>query len=118
MAVDIKKHIGRRVRLARDQAGLTQEKLAEKTGVTTATISNLERGTVLTSVTTLEQIASSLNVSLTFFVDGLGRPRKVSPERMRAEDQFEAVILGLSDAQLALATRLLKAVADYPATRK
>ena len=45
---------------ARAKTGLTQKQLAEKTGISQADISRLERGTGNPSVKTLQRIASAL----------------------------------------------------------
>ena len=45
---------------ARAKTGLTQKQLAEKTGISQADISRLERGTANPSVRTLQRIASAL----------------------------------------------------------
>ena len=55
--------IGKRIRLTREHAGLTQELLAEKIDVTTQYISDLERGVVGASVPTIIKICQVLNVS-------------------------------------------------------
>lgn len=44
MLAMIDKRIGKRMKQARERLGLTQEELAEKTGLTTNYISTLERG--------------------------------------------------------------------------
>lgn len=51
--------IGRRIEL-----GMTQEQLAERMGTTSSTISRIESGQHVTSVTTLERLAAALEVKL------------------------------------------------------
>jgi transcriptional regulator with XRE-family HTH domain len=58
--MDLKSHIGIRVRSARRRSGLTQERLAEVVAKTVETISNIERGHTLTGLGTLERIAKAL----------------------------------------------------------
>ena len=65
--------IGERVRQARNAAGYTQEKLAEKLDVTIQYVSDLERGVVGTSIPTLVRICESLSVSSDFLLMGLDR---------------------------------------------
>ena len=55
------KVIGKRIRIARIQADLTQEKLAELIGVSTPYMSNIERGTTKVSLTRLISIANALS---------------------------------------------------------
>lgn len=60
----LKTKIGKRVKDARIQAGLTQEQLAEKTGVSWSTVSSLERGLHMVSIERLLDISESLNSGL------------------------------------------------------
>ena len=48
------------LRIIREAAGMTQEQLAEKTGVIRQTISNIERGLSLPSIPTAKAIAEIL----------------------------------------------------------
>lgn len=48
----------------RIQLGMTQEQLAERMGTTSSTISRIESGQHVTSVTTLERLAAALEVKL------------------------------------------------------
>lgn len=57
--------MGYRIKELRDQARLTQEELAEKSGVSRAIISSLESGrTTSTTMKTLSKLARALNTSL------------------------------------------------------
>ncbi|WP_243336999.1 helix-turn-helix domain-containing protein [Anaeromyxobacter soli] len=60
----VEKRLGRRVAERRKAAGLTQAQLAERLGVTTETVSRLERGAVVPSLARLEAFASALGVDL------------------------------------------------------
>lgn len=55
--------IGERIRKARERSHITQEKLAEKVGVSSQYISDLERGVVGLSIPTLKSVCISLSVS-------------------------------------------------------
>lgn len=55
--------IGEQVRLAREQAGFTQEQLAERIDVSPQFISDLERGVVGVSIPTLKALCLTLRVS-------------------------------------------------------
>jgi len=63
-------NIGSHIRAARKRADLTQEELSEKIGVTPQYLSDLERGLVGTSVSTLIRICDGLNVSADFILFG------------------------------------------------
>lgn len=70
-ADDIKMYkIGSNIRNARKRADLTQEQLSESIGVTPQYLSDLERGLVGTSVSTLMKICTKLNISADFILFG------------------------------------------------
>lgn len=79
MATEIGKQIGMRIKEAREQRGLTQAQLADMLGKSVETISNFERGKVLTSLLTLDRIAELLDVPTKTFLDfgeGMDRPQR------------------------------------------
>ncbi|MBE5780897.1 MAG: helix-turn-helix transcriptional regulator [Clostridiales bacterium] len=60
---EINIQIGERVKLAREQAKLTQEQLAEYIEVSSQYISDLERGVVGISIATLKRLCMTLHIS-------------------------------------------------------
>ena len=64
------KAIGQRIRKRRRWVELTQEQLAETTGVSTSFIGHIERGTRVPSVETLWRICQALECSMDFVVAG------------------------------------------------
>ena len=58
--------IGKRVRSQRKLHGLTQEKLAEKAGISLAFVRHIERGTRKLSVPTLFALARALDCSIDY----------------------------------------------------
>lgn len=58
------KSIGKRIRIARVRAELTQEKLAELVDISPTHLSNIETGTTRVSITALVAIANALSVTL------------------------------------------------------
>ena len=56
--------IGKRIKIARIKADLTQEKLAEMSGVSPTHMSNVETGTTRVSLTTMVAIANALSVTM------------------------------------------------------
>lgn len=60
----MKKEIGYRVKMARVNASMTQEELAEKANVSTSFISRLETGKILPSIERLYMLANIMNVGL------------------------------------------------------
>lgn len=81
--------LGRRVKEAREQAGLTQEEFAELMGLSPSHISVIERGVKPTKLETFVRIANVLNVSadnlLQDLVDNsqLGAVNELASEIMR-----------------------------------
>jgi transcriptional regulator with XRE-family HTH domain len=69
MTQDLARAIARtKVREARTAAGLTQQTLASKAGVSLGTLMRIERGDD-TTLRTLSQIAAALNVSVAELID-------------------------------------------------
>lgn len=58
------KAIGKRIKIARIRADLTQERLAENVGVSATHMSNVETGTTRVSLTTIVTIANALSVTV------------------------------------------------------
>jgi transcriptional regulator with XRE-family HTH domain len=116
MTQDLKNYIGLRVKSSRAAAGLTQEQLAERVEKAVETISNLERGSVMTGIETLEQIAHEFGVPLSNFVEGFDRQRESSRERLELENKFQQFAVSLSDRDLASAIDLVEVIAKRGAT--
>lgn len=57
------KAIGKRIKIARIKADLTQEKLAELVDISPTHMSNIETGTTRVSLTTIVHIANALKVT-------------------------------------------------------
>ena len=58
------KSIGKRIKIARIKAELTQERLAEIVGVSPSHMSNIETGTTRVSLTAIVTIANALSVTV------------------------------------------------------
>ena len=61
--MDMRKLVGRNAARLRDAAGLTQEQLAERAGISQQYISDLERGKCNPTIVTLYELATALGVS-------------------------------------------------------
>ncbi|MFL6843924.1 MAG: helix-turn-helix transcriptional regulator [Allosphingosinicella sp.] len=61
--MDMRKLVGRNAARLRAEAGLTQEQLAERSGLTQQYISDLERGKCNPTIVTLYELATALGVS-------------------------------------------------------
>ena len=66
-AIDIRQLIGRNVRQLRAAAGLTQDGLSERTGLSAAYISEIERGQANRSAVVLAELAQALRVDIVTF---------------------------------------------------
>jgi transcriptional regulator with XRE-family HTH domain len=110
--MDLKSHIGLRVKSSRRRAGLTQEQLAERVGKAVETISNIERGHSITGLETLEQIALVLHTPIVYFFEGYMSERRVTRRRAEAQQRLLESADKLSDGQIAVAVRLLDALRD------
>lgn len=75
--------IGAAVRAARERAGLTQEELGRRVGLTRTSITNIERGRQQIQVHTLYALAEALEVA----VAGLLPPAEV-PDAAALEDRL------------------------------
>ena len=62
------KAVGSRIRALRKQQHLTQEKLAEKAGISFAFVGHTERGTRIPSFATICKLADALECSIDEFV--------------------------------------------------
>ena len=100
---------GRRLRERREKRDWTQEKLAEKSGVSAAMISHFETGTRGTaSADNLVKLASALGVSIDYL---LGR----ADEPELRDERVEATFRRLSDASgdtIEQAVRVVEALLD------
>lgn len=91
--------IGQRIQLSREQAGLTQEQLAEKLGLSTQFISTIERGIYGASLETIVKLCDVLDISSDWLL--LGRRSTASTQAIAAR------LSSLSEEQLVAADRLI-----------
>ena len=59
--------VGRRIREARKNAGLSQRELAHRSNISVNTLSLLERGQTSPTIATLQKLAGSLSVEISYF---------------------------------------------------
>jgi transcriptional regulator with XRE-family HTH domain len=64
---NLAKRIGSRLKQVRKQSGLTQNRLAQGTGLSSALLSRIENGLTVPSIPTLEVIARMLKVEIGYF---------------------------------------------------
>lgn len=61
--------VGRRIRECRKQHGLTLKQLANRTGLSVSLISQIELGKSAASMSTLQKLATALQVKMTYFFE-------------------------------------------------
>jgi transcriptional regulator with XRE-family HTH domain len=69
--------MGKKIRLRRVEQRLSQSDLGEKLGVSFQQVQKYEKGVNRVGATRLQQIATALDVSVTFFYDGDGKSKEV-----------------------------------------
>lgn len=62
--MDLLHAVGHAIRLAREQAGLTQEELSERAGLHAVSLSKIERGRMEARLLTLDALAQALSLSV------------------------------------------------------
>ena len=75
--------IARQIHKKRAEEGITQEALAERTGLAVSTISNIETRTKRPTLTSVYRIAQALNTTLESLVDGDPNPIPMDEEFIR-----------------------------------
>jgi transcriptional regulator with XRE-family HTH domain len=68
------KHVGARVRLRREELGITQETLGKECGITFQQIQKYEKAMNRIGSSRLQHIANFLKVPVAFFFEGLPKP--------------------------------------------
>ena len=69
--------VGHEIRRRRVEMGMSQTTLAEQVGVTFQQVQKYEKGVNRVGAARLQQIATALDVPVTFFYDGDGKAREV-----------------------------------------
>lgn len=108
--MDLKEHIGLRIRRARLIRGFTQEQLAECTEKTVETISNIERGQTLTGLETLERLGQCLDTPVRDFFEDVEDRDRVSVRRRELETQLGDLAKRLSDDDLTATLEMAQAL--------
>ncbi len=70
---DVDRHVGSRVRMRRLMIGMSQEKLGDLLGVTFQQVQKYEKGTNRISASRLQQISTSLGVTIDYLYGQAGR---------------------------------------------
>ena len=86
------KEIGARVRVYRQKAGLTQEKLAEMIDVSFQQIQKYESGMTKLNTDRIQKLADALGISIfAFFEPGTNAPYALTDDEIRLIESFRAL---------------------------
>lgn len=103
--------IGEKIKIARDNAGLTQEELGEKCGTTKQTIFKYETGVVTNiPIDRLEAIAEAVNVSAAWLLGWETKQPTETDGLTGVQKDLIDYAKALTEEQAALALRVLKSV--------
>ncbi|MBR6513641.1 MAG: helix-turn-helix transcriptional regulator [Clostridia bacterium] len=98
--------LGQRIRQARKDKNITQEKLGEICGLSTAHIGHIERGSRIPSLDTLFRISTELDVSVDWLLlDSVKNPKNIFTAISRELD-------GKNEAKVKTFLTTVKALAD------
>lgn len=78
--MDIRKLFGVNVREVRQARGLSQEELADEAGIHRTYVSQIERGVINASMTTIDKLAISLRVKPSMFFANWQPPKENSAD--------------------------------------
>jgi transcriptional regulator with XRE-family HTH domain len=100
--------VGARISKRRRSAGLSQAQLAERVSVSTETISRLESGAAMPSLTRLAAIARALDVDLPYLVR-----RDENDEQERALEHLRAVMSRRAASEIDLIAAVAGPILDF-----
>lgn len=106
MFFDDKFFIAKKIKIARKNAKLTQEELAEKIGITAKQLSRIEMATYIPSLPTFFNLVKELKIDLKSF--GLDDIENVNPK----QDEFIKLIRSLEDNELEYCYEIIKTVLE------
>jgi len=118
----VRTHIGRRLKLARDTAGISRRELAQRVGTTAERLTGYERGTHRLTARRLFEIASILDKPVSYFFEDLpeqaarpgapGVDAEVPAARLRETLELIAAFYRIPDAETRRdVIRLLRGIA-------
>ncbi|WP_342416105.1 helix-turn-helix transcriptional regulator [Paenibacillus sp. FSL R10-2782] len=106
----LRNSVGERIRTIRKAKGLTQQQLAELSGLDDSYIGSVERGERNFSIDTLEKVLTALNVSISELMFSKEHMTKDETIRQEAVDEFVALTSRLNEEQIGILRRVSKEV--------
>ena len=110
-------HVGSRIRLRRTMLGMSQEKLGESLGITFQQVQKYEKGTNRVGASRLQNIASMLNVPVSFFFEDAPGDNSADVDGM-AESSTSFVVNFLSSSEGLQLNRSFVKIKDPKVRRK
>ncbi|MBQ4114787.1 helix-turn-helix transcriptional regulator [bacterium] len=106
MFFEDKNFIAKKIRLARKNAKLTQEELAEKVGITSKQLSRIESSTHVPSLFTFFKIVEILKIDLNDF--GITNNTQSNPIR----EEIDKILNNLTDNELMFYLEMIKTLSQ------
>lgn len=106
MVFDDKTFIAKKIKLARKNAKITQEELAEKIGITAKQLSRIELATYIPSLPTFLKIVYTLKIDLNDF----GITNQENENSLR--DEIKKIIYNSTDEELKFYLEMLKTMSN------
>ena len=100
--------IGKRIKQAREDKGLTQEKLAESLDVSNAYISKVERGKTSIGLERLSEISEILEEKMVYLLNGTD-----SSSKDYLRNEITDMIEGCSPETIKLIASIIKPIVEY-----
>jgi transcriptional regulator with XRE-family HTH domain len=111
-------HVGSRIRLRRTMLGMSQEKLGESLGITFQQVQKYEKGTNRVGASRLQNIASILNVPVSFFFEDAPDDSAASAATGLEENSSTYVVSFLSSSEGLQLNRAFVKIADAKVRRR
>lgn len=109
---EVEVDLGRRLQMARKNAGITQQDLCQKAGLSYSTLAKIERGAIKSpSIFTIEQIARVLNTSLDELV-GFGSQNLAKKLKKKSKSGISFVYLDVNGCLVRFFHRAFSKIAD------
>lgn len=105
------KEIGKKLQMAREEAGLSQEQLASMLGCAQSTLSNYEKGKRRLYLTQLEQIAEVLGKPIEYFLESAN-----SSTEHNTKEELKNINSALDDEPELL--QIINALYDLPREKR
>ncbi len=107
------KEIGRKLQLAREEAGLSQEQLASMLGCAQSTLSNYEKGKRRLYLTQLENIAEILDKPIEYFMENNNHAETATVNSINDALDDEPELLQIINTLYTLPKERRRSVMDY-----